>query len=500
MQLNLEKNTVKTTQTVFEGTPEQGFETDILLPDYCKDITRILKCNATSKISRISQNANTVDIDGVVLINIYYLCIDNKINSYSTRVMFSKTLTLNSDNPQLSVRVSSQIQYLNCRAVNSRRLDIRGAVTLLTCVTSQDEKSIVNDCTENVQLLKHNVTSLCQVGDFSHSFNVREEIPSQTQITSILRTHATANQTEIKIINNKLIIKGQMSVHLTTKNDNDEIQHSSYTIPISQIADVEGVSEESICCVDFDVVSLDVNVKNTENGQILEFDAKILLTVNAKNTCDVTVCDDCYGTECEVKAKKENVTISTLCQHIDERKIYKHTFALFEGDTTLCDLWYEEKPLSQSFENDALNLTLGVVISMISQNDMGECHYTEQTLPVIETIRLKNAQSATFEGNAKVCDCNYTLTQNGVEVTLTVGFLGNVISKNAINVITDLECDETKKYKDSDCALTIYFATKGESVWEIAKRYHTKKDAIALANNLETDTVSGGIILIPNSI
>ena len=486
------------TKTIFDGTPEQGFETDILLPDYCKDITRILKCNATSRISRISQNANTVDIDGVVLVQVYYLCSENKINSYSTRLMFSKTLTLNCDNLVLWAKVSSQIQYINCRVVNPRRLDIRGAVTIFSNVTSCEEIALLKECDDDVQVMRNNVSSLCQVGKLTQPFSVKEEIPSENQITNVLRTHAIAQTAEVKIINNKLIVKGQMSVHLTTQNDNEEIEHSTYTIPISQIADLQGVDEESICCVDFDVVYVDTSVKNIENGQILEFDAKLVLTVDAKTVCDTTICTDAYGTQCEVTPKKENVTVTTLCQHIDEKKVYKNTFPLEDPTDIVCDLWYEEKPLNQTFENNSLTLTLGVVISMILSNDSGECNYVEQTLPVIETIPLKDVTSAMFEGCVKVCEVAYTTTQNGVEVTLTVKFLGNVISKNTLNAITTLECDETKRYKEKDCALTIYFASNGESVWEIAKRYHTKKDAITLANNLDTDTVAGGILLIPN--
>ncbi len=497
MQLNLEKNTVKTTETVFEGTPEQGFETDILLPDYCADITRILKCNATSKISRISQNGNNLDIDGVVLVCVYYLSDENKINSYSTRLLFSKTLTLNDNGASLTARVSSQIQYLNCRAVNSRRLDIRGAVTLSIRVFSACEKPVVNNCDGGVELLKNTLTNLCEIGEISRPFSVKEETPSQNQITKILRTNSTAVPTEVKAINNKLIIKGEMTVSLVTKNDSDNIEHSTYTIPISQIADLEGVDENSIYCVDFDVVSIDVNVKNGENSQILEIDAKLLLTATAKESCEVTVCDDCYGIKCEVKPKSENITLKTLCEHINETKSYKNTFSLPEGDSILCDLWYEEKPLTQSFENKTLTLTLPVVVSIISQNENGECHYSEQTLPVIETRTLNTADNAMFDGTAKVCACNFTPIQNGVEVSLAVRFLGDIVFKKHINVITDIECYENKMYKDLDCALTIYFASNGESVWEIGKRYHTKKEAIASANNLDCDTVSGGILLIP---
>ena len=43
MDLKITNETIDTNVTVFEGKPEQGFESDILLPDYCPDVRRILK-------------------------------------------------------------------------------------------------------------------------------------------------------------------------------------------------------------------------------------------------------------------------------------------------------------------------------------------------------------------------------------------------------------------------------------------------------------------------
>ncbi len=495
--LNLEKTALKTTKTIFEGTPEQGFETDILLPDYCADITRILKCISNSKISQCSQNGGHIDIDGTVFVTVYYLSSENKLNAYSTKMPFSKSVTINDSGALLAVKVSSQIQYINCRAVNPRRLDIRGAVTISLKAVSQCDCDVVCGCDSGVELLKNTVSNLCDVGEISRPFSVKEETPSQNNITTILHTHATAVPTEVKVINNKLIIKGEMTVHVTSANDQGETQHASYIVPISQIADLEGVGEECAVCVDFDVTSLEVTPHTKDTSQILEIDAKLLLTASAKNTCEATVCEDCYGIKNDTFPKCENITVTTLLEHLNETKNYKNTFSLPEGDTVICDLWFEEKPLTQTFENGTLTLNLPVVVSIISKNESGECHYSEETLPVIETKMLKETDNAFFDGTARVCACGYSPSQNGVDVTLSVRFSGNVISKKTLCVITDIECDENKTYTDSDSALTIYFATEGEKLWDIAKRYHTKMSAIANANNLDSATTPATTLLIP---
>ena len=42
MELNLQKQTVSVNETVYDGSVEQPLECDVLLPDYCPDIARII--------------------------------------------------------------------------------------------------------------------------------------------------------------------------------------------------------------------------------------------------------------------------------------------------------------------------------------------------------------------------------------------------------------------------------------------------------------------------
>ena len=52
--------------------------------------------------------------------------------------------------------------------------------------------------------------------------------------------------------------------------------------------------------------------------------------------------------------------------------------------------------------------------------------------------------------------------------------------------------------RDQRSAVTLYFAQEGEQVWEIAKRYHTSVSAIIEENDLESEVMNEGhILLIP---
>ena len=66
-------------------------------------------------------------------------------------------------------------------------------------------------------------------------------------------------------------------------------------------------------------------------------------------------------------------------------------------------------------------------------------------------------------------------------------------------VVVGVNVDETKAaQRDGLAAVTLYFADEGEAIWEIAKRYHTSVSAIVEENDLDSEVMrQGGMILIP---
>ena len=69
-----------------------------------------------------------------------------------------------------------------------------------------------------------------------------------------------------------------------------------------------------------------------------------------------------------------------------------------------------------------------------------------------------------------------------------------------ITLIEELSKDESSPKTCSDRpAMTLYFAKKGESVWDIAMRYNTRADDIMKQNELTADILpSPKMLIIPS--
>ena len=73
MEYQCKKEVFPVCETVFEGTSEQPVDLELSLPDYCPDIERILKCRLCPSVSSKNISGDRLDVDGMVLISLYYL-------------------------------------------------------------------------------------------------------------------------------------------------------------------------------------------------------------------------------------------------------------------------------------------------------------------------------------------------------------------------------------------------------------------------------------------
>lgn len=77
-------------------------------------------------------------------------------------------------------------------------------------------------------------------------------------VSNVLSAQAAALAQEIKVISNKLLVKGELTVSAACRGENGEIFGFGHSMPISQIINLEGIDEDCTCCVSLPVTSLEV--------------------------------------------------------------------------------------------------------------------------------------------------------------------------------------------------------------------------------------------------
>ena len=126
--------------------------------------------------------------------------------------------------------------------------------------------------------------------------------------------------------------------------------------------------------------------------------------------------------------------------------------------------------------------------------------YLDESGAPVSTERTIECSAAVPEVNGPVsaCCCRAALQFNGgaCQVVLPVTFLMANTGESSISGITSVTVTEPDDDIAARPSLVLYRLGKGETLWDIAKRYHTDEDAIRSANQLEQDSDAGQYMLL----
>lgn len=508
MELKVIKESVTVNEVVYDSFTELPIECDVLLPDYCPDIMKVLKCCATPVFTQTTVEGGSLTVEGYALLELYYLSDSMKMRCSEHKTPFSRVIDLKCTPEKPVVSISTNVDYLNCRAINQRRVDIRGAVTIGAKVVAQKSESVVCDAQGGgMQLRKNSMSTNCIIGCADRQFTVREELElanGSAAVSSIVRRQVHAVVTDTKIIAGKVVVKGELMIDLFYLSDDDEKPTAiTYNLPISQLIDLAGVDEDCRCDVRVNMMGCDVQPKADLDGEntMLSVEATLCVTAKAYRSSHMAVVSDAYSTACEASFVQRPMTALKLIDMICDKHQYKEQVDLPDGVASVLHMWCEAAFTGGKISGKEALLDGKLTLCMFALDDDGNPVYFEKPVEFSHSVALSAEEDNLL---ADICmqavSCEFTATSGGrIEVRSEIRITGTLHSVIKCNVMSELSVDETRPQKhDGNTALTIYFAQQGEYIWDIAKRYRTSVAAVMEENSVEKELLhSRATLLIP---
>ena len=518
LKLTLEKEPVYLSEVVFDGQTEQGVEFDYVLPDYYPDIFKILKCTLTPRVTSFSVSGSQLFSDGVVYIKVLYLTQDsNQVHCIDQRYTYSKTVELGKKSDGAIVSITPKTDYVNCRAVSGRRIDVRGAVSCKIKVSCKREGEVITDVRGLGTETRKTALSYCGEKLSSASqFVSREDIEtgsSKTGSISIIHTDAVAVVTDYRVVPGKVIIKGEVQVKALylasgakNEQDGESAEILEATIPVSQIIELPGVTEKHLVFVTLSVMDCDLEQRPGDSNENRTFscDLTLLCNVAAHLEHSISPVSDLYSTEYETSFNTGIVKTETMPQLLNEQIILKSVLEsggdmiaeIFDARADVSNLVYRVR------DNSELVVTGQAAFQLVGRLDSGAPAVIDKTEPFEAVVPVAGDANVdadyTVEPNIQVSHVNFTISSDShADIRATLSLTAAVYRAVAIGVVRDVDVDKDRpKEKSSDYALKLYYAEESEEVWGIAKRYNTSAGAIISGNDLPGNIIEQPITLL----
>ena len=505
MELKLTRETIPTTETVFDGVQEQSLELDYILPDYCPDIFRLIRCDIEPVITDSSLNGSRLSYEVRCNIRILYGGGDGSaIRSVEQHRSYVGTVELGTDISSPEISLTPRTERVDLRAVNKRRIDLRGAVSVKILVTRQREQEVISDASGmNIQLKRTPVRYAAARLTAEKNFSIEESIDlgaARSDISDIISCRCRAAECESRLISGKLLVKGEAEVRLLCTGG-DAPAPISFSLSYSQMLDMDGLDDSYSSAVTAEVISCEVTVSDSRT---LRCEAELRLRCRAVKAASAMIAEDAFSTLYPCTVETAEIQTGQIPAVYDES--LKHTAVIARGEEVPQDIfamWSTAKNINARTGEDGRSVTISgmLVCSMAARDKSGSIIMPDRDEAFEETIVLPDDISgATISAEVSVRDTSYDISAANVLTARTdMAVRLSVYSSASVRAVTDISADTSvKKERDGDYAIKLYFGAENEDIWDIAKRYSTSVEAVMEENELSGERLeSGGMLLIP---
>lgn len=502
MELNLTRQPLFINETLLDTTVEQPIECDALLPDYCPDIVRILKCTTIVVITSRKLMASRLEMEGMACITVLYASGRGSMARVEYKVPFSKAVDLKGDAEGATLTVKARPDYVNCRAVNQRRLDIRGAVVLSVKVTQTREELVIADGEgAGLQLRQEPCEGTRTLGQSTKDSRVTETLElayGKPPIETILRYCGSPRALETKVVGGKAVVRGELSVRIFYCSTQNTYEQMEYTIPTSVVVELDGLDEDCLCDVTQELLSLSLEPGADGAGELrnIALDGMLQVTVTGYRSYQGQTCSDCYSTRYPCTFRTRQLPVQRVDRLAREQFSQKETVSMPENVESVLDLWCDVAGVNARPDpTGGLMVEARLSVTMLARMGDGEIYCFDKLLELRHPVA---AGGMSLEPRLLVLGCAFAFT-GGDSMEVRCDFLleGAMYTQDRVSLIEDVAVDE--RHPKTDLAapgLYIYMADQSETTWDIAKRYNTDPQRIG-EENPEQEEAGRRILLIP---
>ncbi len=515
---NQTQNSFSSCQPVYTGSGDCDLSYDYAFPDYIPDVRRLMYTSVRCKPISWYPNGSRISYEGEVAVTVLFAGEQGKIGSASFSVPMNGEIDCGVFPEGTAVSLTPVCETATTRLLNPRKLNVRMHVK--TEVSAVAEVSVSpkfggNHTVEDEACLEVDTMQL-QGMHLLHfeepEISVSEDAEldaTMPAISEILCCNIMVIPGESRISKEQLQVSATAYMNCAYLTEDGKTAIVSRKFPISATIDVIGAPDSAACFVRTAVDTIKTNVEVNENGEskIIELDFTYAVSVDCAYNTPTSAIRDAYSTKYEYHTQYMSQTMYSLSRMIfgnfSVNESVTRQQAGADSAKELCYADVQLRPAAVTVDSDRKKLVMEGTsdLSLIATGDDGLMPIKFSVPYRYETDGSDLDQNALIHSMVSPCNLRVRLDSGNVYVDFEVMVEAMIVHKTPIYIAEEISFDSDKLLCDAHRApMTLYYPTRGESVWEIAKKYHTTRQAITAANHMNGETITNErVILVPQN-
>lgn len=507
MDINIKNESLSVSSGICRTKNNFSTECDVIVPDSKPDIAKVLQLSAYPKITGCETRSGRVIVSGTIKYNILYLA-DNEekcVKSITSSCEFSNIVRENDIGDSMLTFADVDVSELNCSVANCRKLTIRTSLCMNVRVYSCYDLDLVcameGACTKTRTLSSSVIRAHSQnTATITDSFQLA---PGKADICEVLKADATITDSEVKVIDDKAIVKGLARVSVLYLSESG-IEYAQSEMSFAHILEADGIRDDMDC--EYCVKLIDIDAYSSENTEgkrnTFELSAELFFRVIARRSESIECVTDAFLPHGNLECKYSPVCVDDVETIIRKDADFREKLTLPESMPPIRSIYQViARPFTESCisENGYLRTTgYTEVYLLYLTEDEDSPVYSYKADIDFSVVCESPGCSLVPMADSRLRNISYTIDSDRcVELRGCVDINVQCIRSNETDVLYSAE--EGEYVPQSRPSIIVSCICGNRTLWDIAKEYSVSPEKILAANALESesDIATNCALIIP---
>lgn len=379
------------------------------------------------------------------------------------------------------------IKKIETQILNGRKINIKITLEVEAKVYLNDNLQIVCGVNnlEDIQTLNSQKMVNSLIGEGNTKIYAKDtiSIDNTEDLAEIMKVDIKILDKDIKLSYNKVLAKADAEISVLYLTEDNRIKNINARIPIMGFVDIENISDNNECDVDYKIKNFIIKPNNGDEHSIyVEIEIEIIcFAYEARN---INLIEDLYSisselnfTQKEITAMVEKINIKDICNikeqvtipEIENNQLYNVTTKpniqkvtirngkiIYEGEINL-EFLYE---VNNGINSSNIQIPFNFEINSEEITEKGN----------IDTI-------------VDIKKDNFVVNTGIIDVSMELEFNTRINNSEKINIIDEINIEENRN--NNIYSMVIYFVRPGDTLWKIAKKFKSTVEDITKVNGIE---------------
>lgn len=466
-------------------------EGDMIVPDSKPDILNTICTSGVVSIYKKEVQEEKMRIDGTINTYIMYMPdgSEDTVRGLNASLDFSENIGIQNCKEGMDDITDIKIKSIEAKVLNGRKISIKATLEVNVRIYSKEEVEIINNMenADNIQILKEDLTVNSLVGSGETKIYAKDNIPidSIDNLAEILKAEINLVDKDIKISYNKVLTKAEAEVTFMYLTEDNRINKVTYKIPVVGFIDIQDVTEENLCDVNYEIRNIVIKPNSQEEHSIY-VEIEIQARCSVYEIKQINLIQDMYSPTENLNFETKQILTMTEKQSVKNIKQIREKINLNDVENeSLIDVDVEPNIINENKINTKILYEGEMNLRFIFVNQRMQIDIKETKIPFEYTVEnLQNGESLNTNNCLEIKSKDFII-QDGGDINCNIDMETNTNMYRTANINMIDSIQEDGEREEQDYSIMMYIVKKGDTLWKIAKEFGSTIDGIARVNGIE---------------